>query len=337
MGSITISWWILFDILATAEFLLEAFDSLGRRSLDPEQVDALRVPGRSGALVGVSGSREQFLLLSIDPTMEVSERRLRAISVGSGDSYTVHESATGAVVSQRFAVVRLRHGNDDLATSFALVAATLLATMSDTPKSDEIAEFLDSLVRLLASPRNAAPATVSGLWGELWVIASVPNPDVLALGWHSDPNDRFDFGFPSCRLEIKTTMAAARVHDFSLDQLEREEAKPTWIGSLRVVRDPSGRSVIDLLEQVVSRVPAHLAARVTRIALETLSGDIESAQDFQFEPIGPSPLLTYRADDVPRVTVPAASGISAIRFRVDLGLVVPVHLSLNELAQEVSS
>lgn len=326
----------MIDILATADFILDAYERLGRRTLESGQLDALRIPGVSSTLVAVSRDRELFLLLAIPPAAVVVDWNLEVLQVCAGDRYSVHDAETGGDIEQRFAVVRLRGGHEDLTTSFALVSATLLATLGDTPQVSDIAHFLDSLVRLLALPRGTAPNTITGLWGELWVMSNAPEPREFAAAWHADSVDRFDFSFPSHRIEVKSTLATERVHDFSLDQLERHDPKPTWIGSLKLVRDQSGHTLIDLLDRLIAALPHSEAGRISSIALETIAGDIESAQDFRLAPFGAEPLHVFLAGDIPRVDVPPSSGVSHVRFRVNLGLATPRARSLTDLARITS-
>ncbi len=324
------------DILATSEFILDAFEHLGRRPLSPGQLDALRIPGSPAALVAVSHRRELFLLMAIGTDTVVEERRLRVLHVSEGGDYAVLDAELGLDVEQRFAVIRLREGHEDLTTTFALVAATLLATMESSPNNEDVSSFLDSLARLLAPPHKATPTTITGLWGELWVMSNAPASREFASAWHSDPKDRFDFSFPANRIEVKTTTAAGRIHEFSLDQLEGDDAKPTWIASLQAVRDVNGETIIDILGRLTPTLPRREAERVNRIALETLAGDIESAQDFALAPFGPEPLLAFLAADLPRVEVPAGSGITGVRFRADLCLTPPRMRSLEEMSRIAS-
>lgn len=323
MVSTTTSWWILTDIVATSEFLLEAFDILGRRSLLPAQIDALPVPGTDGVYAGVSGAREFFILLRVDSSVHVENRRLRSVSVTVGDAFTVYDANSGATVSERFAVVCLRQGHEDLLNSYAIIAATLLAASSSTPTAREVTDLLDSLASLLAQSRAVNQAAVTGLWGELWTISNSPDPQFFASCWHLDPKDRYDFSFPQTRLEVKTTLGKSRSHEFSLEQLQQDAAKTSWVGSLQVVRDPSGQSVLDLVQAILGRVSPTTGEKVTRLTLETVSGDLESAQDFCFAAIGREPFHVFKADGVPRVDVPVGAGISAVRFTVDLGRLEP--------------
>ncbi len=308
----------LIDISVTAEFILEAFESLGRRELPSSALDARRIPGRADTFVAVSDARELFLLVEADQDTLVEERRLTALRVMTGDDFLVRDATSDELIHRRFAVVTLRSGNEDLVSSFALVAATLLATLSDEPAASEIAAFVDRLMSLVAPRRSAAAATVIGLWGELWTIASSPDPAMFAAAWHTSTGDRFDFSFSHARLEIKTTATQARIHDFSLEQLDARDTKATWIGSLAVVGDASGQTVVDLLDQLLTVLPAAIAARVNRIALETVAGDIESVQDFAFAPIGAVPLLLFDAASLPRPAVEPGVGISAVRFRLNV-------------------
>lgn len=319
------------DITSAADFILETFATLGERPMPAGAVDARRIPGRNDSLAGVSADREFFLLLEVDDQTLLPERRLNALRVIVGDSFTVLDSLTGSRLEQRFAAVILRSGHDELASSFALVAATLLSTLSTPPTAGEVVGFVDSLMRLVATPRSVSYETVLGLWGELWLMTTVQDPLAYASAWHSGVSDRFDFSFPQARLEVKTTLSAARRHEFSLEQLESSDAKPLWIASVQAVIDVSGRTVVGLCQELVGLLPPAAASRVLRIAVETLSGDIESAQDFSFEPVGPQPLMLFDAVDIPRVRVPERSGISGVRFQVDLDQVAPAGRSVDEL------
>src|SRR6202030_665272 len=107
------------------------------------------------------------------------------LQVLTGDDFSIVEAATNKVMRRRFAVVALRRGHEDLASSFAVVAATLLATLAMAPTANDVIKFLDSIVELVAPKQVAAAATVVGLWGELWLIASAAEPAIFAAAWHS--------------------------------------------------------------------------------------------------------------------------------------------------------
>jgi Putative PD-(D/E)XK family member, (DUF4420) len=317
----------MINITDTAEFILEAFESLGRRALPAGSLDAKRIPGRTDTFIAVSASLELFLLLEVDQATLVAERQLKALRVLTGDDFSIVEAATNKVVRRRFAVVALRPGHEDLASSFAVVAATLLATLAVAPTADDVINFLDCIVELVAPKQVAAAATVVGLWGELWLIASAAEPAIFAAAWHSGSGDRFDFSFPHTRMEVKTTARQGRVHEFGLEQLDVSDVKPTWIASLAIVSDPNGQTVMDLLSKLLDLLPGTLAARVSRIALGMVAGDIESVQDFTFAPIGAEALLIFNSRSIPRVTVPSGVGIDGVRFRIDLDRVEPTARS----------
>jgi hypothetical protein len=325
------------QISATADFVLEAFESLGRRDLQDGALDARLVPGRSGAYVAVSAARGFFVLLDVEAETVVADRRLNAVRVLTAENFTIVDASSGVELRQRFAVVELQPGHEELLSAFALVIATLLVTLPATPTATEVLEFLDSLATLLTPRRTAEGNTVEGLWGELWMICSSSFPAMLAAAWHANSADRFDFSLPSVRVEVKTTTRGGRTHDFSLDQLATSVEKPTWIASLTVVPDSSGRTVLDLLNQLFPFLPGDLAARTSRIALATLSGDIESADDFAFSVVGEEPLLVYSAASIPRPSVSPGSGISRVRFRVNLDEVDPGARSMEELMAIISA
>jgi len=325
------------DISATADFVLEAFENLGRRDLRDGALDARLVPGRSGAYIAVSAARGFFVLLDVEAETIVEERRLKALRVLTAEDFTIVDASSGVEIRRRFAVVELRPGHQDLLSAFALVIATLLATLPAVPTASEVFDFLDSLATLVTPRRAAEGNTVEGLWGELWMIAASSSPAMLAAAWHASANDRFDFSLSSSRIEVKTTSRAGRAHDFSLDQLATSGEKPTWLASLTVVPDSSGSTVIDLLNRLLPLLPGELAARTSRIALATLSGDIESADDFAFSVVGDAPLLVYSAGSIPRPNVSPGTGISRVRFRADLESVAPGARSMEELMSLVGA
>lgn len=319
------------DISALAEFLLESFETLGSRPLEAGALDAHRVPGRADAFVAVSGEREYFVLLDADHSTVVQERRMRAVRVLTADDFTVSDAESGELLRRRFAIVALRRGHENLLTSFSVIVATLLATLPSQPGPSELMEFLDGLAELVAPPREADPSTVVGLWGELWMISESSSPELFVAAWHSRPEDRFDFSFAEARLEVKTTARSGRVHGFGLDQLASAGMKPTYVASLAVLPDPTGFTVIDLLDGVVRRLAGQAAVRISRIVLQTLAGDIEAAQDFSFAPVGAEPLRVLASESIPRPDVSPGSAVSAVRFRVDIDGIEPVASSIESL------
>lgn len=310
---------------------MDAFERLGKRELWAGQLDARPIPGRSNAYVAVSSTGDFCFLIPIGATVRVPERTLASFVVEAGDSYEVHDSETGVVEPSRFAVVRLRSGHTDLVQSFAVVVATLLATLSETPDPSELVNFLDSLVTLLTTQSMVSENTIVGLWGELWIMVNAPDPLTFAEAWHITTTDRFDFSWPLSRIEVKTTTTSLRLHEFSLEQLEAHDHKRNWVASLQIMRDTAGDSIADLLGRALSILPTPITGRIARLVLETVSGDLEAIQDFRFAAVGESPCHGYRVSQIPRVTVPDRSGISSVRFRVNLESIEPDAESLADL------
>lgn len=295
-------------------------------------MDALPIEGRSDAYVAVSTNKWLHVLLEITQETFVEERRLNAIRVLTGDDFTVVNSKTGESLHRRFAMVSLHPSFPELASSFSVVTAALLVTLPPEPTSAQIVDFLDGVIELVAPKRVAAESTVVGLWGELWAIATSPDAESWGKAWHRSPTDRFDFSTREVRVEVKTSTGTVRKHNFSLDQVSNATDKPSFVASVTVVADPSGKSIIDLLEEIGARVSGALAAQINRLALQTLSGDIESAQDFAFAPAGEEPLLLFSAASIPRPIVPAGTAVSGVRFSADLTQVRPCATSLTDLA-----
>lgn len=308
----------MIDAFEIAEFANECFDALGARIAPGTNVmPAAWIPGRTDALFAMSEEGDFFLLVSLNQSLEVAERRLSALRISSGSVYTLSSSDEDSPLESAFATVALEHGNSELITAFGTLAGLLLGALSESPTRGEIVGFLDDFVDLFAAKRSVERATVVGLWGELWFMSQAANPLPLAQSWHVDPNARFDFSLSGLRIEVKTTERPVRLHRFSLAQLE-SQSKPTWVASIAVVADSSGPSISELLSELVRRLPPAEKGNVSRKALKVVAGDIEATSDFRFAPSGLKPLSLINAEAIPRVSLPESGEISEVAFSVDI-------------------
>jgi hypothetical protein len=68
--------------------------------------------------------------------------------------------------------------------------------------------------------------------------------------WHTDNSDTFDFSWGQGRLEVKSTVGAFRIHDFSLDQLQPPVGGFGYVASLVLKAANGGAGVLDLAKKV---------------------------------------------------------------------------------------
>lgn len=282
---------------------------------------AVSIPGRNDAFFAESATGDFYFLVSGSSGQSGSSSKLNSLRIHSGSNYRLHHS-DGTETQSSFVYACLDNNSTHLISTFGLVCGVLLHSLPNKPDEEDLRRLLDDFLELFSMRGVVDRSTVVGLWGEMWVLDQFAS-DELALAWHSDPYDRFDFALVPAFVEVKTTEQAVARHTFALAQL-LPQAKRTLVASLSITPDSSGRTVADLLVSVLSKVSASAGARVSRICLATLAGDLEAAADFSFSPAGAEPLRVFDAADIPRVVVPDLAPISQVVFAVDLATCVSV-------------
>ena len=195
----------------------------------------------------------------------------------------------------------------------------IVASLPVRPSREDITRAVDRLVelfsRMLAAPRR----TISGLWGELFVVANASNPSILIRSWHAFPEERFDFSSGSHRLEVKAA-TGTRVHHFALEQLRPATPIRVIIMSVLTERSQGGSSALDLVQKIRNRVlDPDLLLRKDAVVAETIGQDWRALQEVRFDDsLAQQSLRMIDATSIPCVAVPLPPEVSSVHFRVDL-------------------
>ncbi|WHP18903.1 PD-(D/E)XK motif protein [Cellulomonas sp. ES6] len=177
---------------------------------------------------------------------------------------------------------------------------------------------------VLASEIDPAPAAVYernwGLRPEGDVTLLAADAATRVEAWHVDVGDRFDFAVPSARIEVKTTQAGVRVHEFDLTQLEPVEGAVSTVVSIVTTPTHAGASVLDLVNEVQERLGAraNLAVKLWQIVAATVGEDwiADTAGARWDRDEGAASLRVMRAASIPRVMEPLDQAILSVRLRV---------------------
>ena len=100
------------------------------------------------------------------------------------------------------------HLNDKLAKS-----------LGQSPSNKQIKYTVDKFIELFKAVKETPRNSIQGLWCELFLIEQSSFPEKLIAGWHSIPEEKFDFSFNKLRLEVKSSTSESRIHHFSSRQL----------------------------------------------------------------------------------------------------------------------
>lgn len=300
-------------------------------------LSALQLPGSGSHFLAKGKAGEPVLLLkSLKRRFPRIPLGLRHVQVDFEVSCTVRDSEVkddSALVVGTFC----RASCDPTAPNLhPLFVHALTGAAEELPAeltSEDADAFFDNAVELFRAlslpPRNS----VLGLWGELFVISISPNPEFLIKGWHTSTEQRFDFTFPNCFLEVKATVRDNRQHEFSLGQLRRDT--PIAIASLIVEASDVGDNVFDLASSFQGSLSPINRTKLWRLVAESVGGDADQMADIRYlRTAASNSLRFYDAKSLPAPEIPIAAQtcISSVNFSMDLDLAPsPIYLSDSEV------
>jgi Putative PD-(D/E)XK family member, (DUF4420) len=241
------------------------------------------------------------------------------------------------LTAQFHATCRVHTGDADLQGQFALVACDgaapdlhelfvrcfgaaieELPVNSGTRDLNACVQKLLDLFRALSQPSGKE---VSGLWGELYVIANSGNIAGALAAWHVDPFDRFDFSWEQGCVEVKASTQTARLHHFALEQLMKPTNVSGYVASLLLQPLSSGLGLLDLANSIeieVCNYPALKQKLWTNLA-KALGDDFSDKLDKRFDvSYAERYFIIYLMEDIPKPERPSDPRVIAIQFIVDL-------------------
>jgi len=227
----------------------------------------------------------------------------------------------GSVEEGRFTVVRCTGVDKALQTYFLRSVGTILVSLGTIPSRLDVAHAIKSLTTLFSAMTEKPRKSVQGLWAELLVIARAYDTATVVAAWHMTPEDRYDFNSGDQRIEVKSTSARVRQHNFTFEQLCPPTGVTLLIASLFVEYAGAGISVMELAEQIRSRVSDNpdLLLHVDQIISLTLGENWRDALEARFDiELAESSLAFFEASTIPAVGGNLPPGVSDVRFRSDL-------------------
>lgn len=153
-------------------------------------------------------------------------------------------------------------------------------------------------------------STITGLLGELLIIAASIDPNLAVDYWHSNTDDKFDFSGTNFRLEVKSTVSVFRNHHFSSYQIPGNVPDKTYVASAQIVRVEVGSKLLDLISLISNRLDMEHVEKVLEVVRKTLKVPLELLTDYQFDlSASIDGIKLIKAADIPSPT-PALGVIS---------------------------
>jgi hypothetical protein len=300
--------------------------------------EAIPLPQHEGAYAARNAQNRPVLLVEVQGS--AADTRLRSVSAIHGIRATLQlgEKVWGPL---RLTQITCENEDIDLHRLFLTSTTNALPRRAAGRTATVVNRILGQLEALFAAfGRPGRPP--SGLWAELLVIARSSNPRRLAMGWHVEEEDTFDFAEGDERLEVKSFSRPPRWHNFSLDQLSPPPNIRATVASIRVEPRTTGTTLGDLRQAVLDAAgdDAGLRGKIDRLCVEYLGDSWASSMQLAFdEPAALSSIRLHESLQIPRIPGPPPPGVASVRFRSNVDLsptLAPEKLSDRPLAAAIS-
>lgn len=280
---------------------------------------ATSIEGVNGVYIAANLIGQPSLLVKAE-TMS-SDTPLRAAKVSFRPAQEFSISLDGETYQGFFYMLACESSDRVEIDSFLVLIQAFLAQQEGQQVTGEnLRTFFQSMVKLFAvAPARDLDAERQGLWGELFFMRQFRGFKFWSPFWHSETHRTFDFSARDKRLEVKTTVGAQRVHQFSHRQIYALSDEEISIVSLLLREEDAGLSLRQLINEgreQFRRTSHYLkleqAVRHAGMEDETMVGP---AYD---EAHAKSSLAWFRATDAPHFRLPEPPGVSETRYKVDL-------------------
>lgn len=308
----------------TSHLLWERFDALGQNDGAGALV-ALRLSGAGTHFLAKGRTGEPVLLLRTGkrrvPRIPLGLRHMQVeFDVDCAVRDTEGNASAVKPVSATYCRAASDPGTPGLHPLFVHALAGAVESLPAELSPSEADRFFDDAVELFRAFAAPPRMSVLGLWGELFVIAASPCPDIMLSGWHVSSDQVFDFAFPNACVEVKTTTRYNRLHEFALTQL-RGSHLPVFVASIVAEQSDAGESIFDLASVIQDSLTPANRAKMWRLVAESVGGDEEGVADLRFLCTAATNSMHFYAAaalPVPEVPDAVAPCISAVRFCIDL-------------------
>ena len=230
----------------------------------------------------------------------------------------------GAVTQGQFAVVSCESDSPEMHELFIRSVLVVTDQLPFEASTVDLQRHLRSLLDLFRALGRPATREITGLWGELFVIAKSKSVPLALSVWRTDNFDRFDFSSLNSCLEVKTTVGERREHVFALEQLSPPLGGRGYVVSLLLQELSGGVGVIDLARDIEGALSGEIGMRkkLWQNIVGALGGDFSERLDRRFDlSYAERNLRIFDMRDVPTLPVISDPRVTSVQFRSDLSTV----------------
>jgi hypothetical protein len=176
---------------------------------------------------------------------------------------------------------------------------------------------------IFASLTRPSRQSVTGLIGELMLLALSSDVSSAISCWRASQVDHFDFVAPDARVECKASSSGMRLHSLSWEQCNPPPG-PALVASLFVDSAGGGTSVRELMARIEDRLAGkpEAATRLRETVAATMGVALRPCLDVRFdEAVCQASLQWFDLRAVPAIREELPEGVSGLRFISNLGMI----------------
>lgn len=242
------------------------------------------------------------------------------------------------VSHNNFSVVSYIGQNDDVKEVFLKTCQVLIKSLGQNPSNKKIKYTVDKFIELFKAIIEPPKKSIQGLWSELFLIEQSNFPEKVILGWHSIPEEKFDFSFDKLRIEVKSSATELRTHHFSAAQLNLISDIEIIIASILVNTSVAGLSVVDLTKKINSKLDdfPKQKEKLHLLVYSILGVDFECVNEVKFDyELAKESLRFYKSKDIPKIqTVDIPKEVSNVRFTSNLINSTSIETNIDSIVLE---
>ena len=313
--------------------MIDLFSTIGApegATLNGPRYAARPIPSHPGYFIGKDRESLACLLISTNDRADRPRPPLRLESLDAQFDVRCHLKETDVPEREgMFSVIRCRESDTDTTRYFLSVCDTLVRVLGDRPTRSMIAKSVNRLADIFQRVRCPQIRSLSGLFGELYLILRSRSAVTTLEAWRTSESDRFDFSWGDVRMDVKAASGRTRVHTFSYEQCNPPSGTVGAVVSLYVEQAAGGSSVDSILGQIEARVfdSVDLVLKLYETVATTLGASLSESLSRRFDVrLAESSLRIFNLEDVPAIRGPLPAGVSDVHFRSDLSALLPVSI-----------
>lgn len=287
---------------------------------DPSLFRVEPIPATPRHYVGRNAEGRPCMLLGSPADRLQAPIRLAAIEARFGVACRI-SPADGVAREEVLTVVTCTAPEPQVQAYFLHACETIVRIVGPNPSQHLVVEVVQRLVDLFQRVTRPSSRSVTGLVGELYVIALSRDAAAAVRAWRSADDDRFDFTLEDVRMEVKASGERTRAHYLSADQCQPPAGTVGLLASLFIESAGGGMSVQELVREIEGRLGSanDLLLKLQETVAESLGDGLPSAFQMRFdERSARASLQLYDLAVIPAIREGVPPEVTQVRFRSDL-------------------